>query len=48
MPGFMVLEEAAEGGMGDGDGRTLIELSSSIVVGIAKTLVNPHDYRCDD
>ena len=48
MPGFMVLEGAAESETGDGDGRTLLEFSSSIVVGIAETLVNLHDYRCDD
>lgn len=44
MPGFMVLEEARDGEMGDGE--TSLEISSSIVVGIAGTRINLHDYRC--
>ena len=46
MPGFMVLEEVADGEMGDGG--TLVEFSSSIVVGIAGARINLHDYRCDN
>lgn len=46
IPGFMVLEEAADGEMGDGG--TLLGFSSSIVVGIAGTRINLHDHRCDN
>ena len=42
MPGFMVLEGAADGEMDDGG--TLLEISSSIVVGIAGARISLHDY----
>ena len=42
MPGLMVLEGAAVGGIDDGG--TLLENSSSIVVGIAGARINLHDY----
>lgn len=48
IPGFMEVEEAAAGEMGDRG--TLLEISSSIVVGIAgaSITINLRDYRYDD